>query len=231
MPDAPEMGQAEQAGLFHDKLFRRRWFLRRMRRSRAVIGSDFPRLMQRPRSPILLPITAIFGNEPYAVVGGVATASYQPERHTQDIDILIHADSMRTVTTRLRELKGQRTGTLAFPASTLCLTGETWLVGNAPPLDLLWSNAQWSREATTRALPDANGILIVPLPYLILMKIDAGRGIDQGDLTRMLGLANDTALQAVRATIARYMPDAREDIESYIEIGRIEIGIRNTPTP
>jgi hypothetical protein len=231
MPDAPRAGHAEQASLFQNKLFRRHWFLSRMRKSRPVIGSDFPRLMRLPRSPILLPITAIFGNEPYAVVGGVATASYQPERHTHDIDILIHTDSMRAVTTRLRELKGEKTGTLTFPASTLCLAGETWVVGNAPPLDVLWSNAQWSREATTQALPDANGIRIVPLPYLILMKIDASRGIDQGDLSRMLGLANDTALQGVRATIARYMPDAREDIESYIEIGRIEIGMRNSRIP
>lgn len=228
MPDLPQAGQPAFASPFHDKTYRRRWFLRRMRRMRPGIGTDIASLMSRSRSPVLLPIAKIFGDEPYAVVGGIATASYQPERHTQDIDILIHADSIRAVRERLRALGAKKSGDLAFPTSQLALSGETWNFLDLPPLDLIWSDAQWASEAVMQARPDANGIRIVPLAHLVLMKIDASRGVDQGDLSRMLGLADDAALDSVRKTIARRMPDACEDVESYIEIGRIEVGMRPT---
>jgi hypothetical protein len=225
MPDLPQAGRPASASPFHDKAYRRRWFLSRMRRMRPGKGGAIASLMTRSRSPVLLPIAKIFGDELYAVVGGVATASYQPERHTQDIDILIHADSISAVRRRLRELGAKKSGDLAFPASQLALSGETWILLDLPPLDLMWSEAQWASEAVMQARPDANGIRVVPLAHLVLMKLDASRGIDQGDLSRMLGLADEAALDVVRKTVARRMPDACEDVESYIEIGRIEVGM------
>jgi hypothetical protein len=183
-------------------------------------------LMTLPRRPVLLPFPQIFGDEPYAIIGGVATASYQPERQTQDIDILIRAESVSAVREHLRDLEGKKIGDLAFPASQLALSGETWSLAGSPPLDLLWSDAEWAEEAVAEAQLDANGARVVSLAHLILMKLDASRGIDQGDLSRMLGLAAAAALDAVRKTISRHMPDACEDVESYIEIGRIEVGAR-----
>jgi hypothetical protein len=224
MPDLPRTGQPAFDSPFHDKAYRRRWFLSRMRRMRPNTGSGMPFLMTLPRRPVLLPFSKIFGDEPYAVVGGVATASYQPERQTQDIDILIHADSVSAVREHLRALEATKIGDLTFPASQLTLSGETWSLPESPPLDLLWSDAEWAEEAVAQARPDANGVRVVPLAHLVLMKIDASRGIDQGDLSRMLGLADDAALDAVREAIARHMPDACEDVASYIEIGRIEVG-------
>jgi hypothetical protein len=127
---------------------------------------------------------------------------------------------------RLRDLGAKKSGDLAFPASQLALSGETWTFPDLPPLDLLWTDAQWASEAVMQARPDANGIRVVPLAHLVLMKIDASRGVDQGDLSRMLGLADEAALDAVRKTVARRMPDACEALEAYIEIGRIEVGMR-----
>jgi hypothetical protein len=226
VPDLPQTGQSASASPFYDKAYRRRWFLSRMRRMRPSAGNGMAFLMTFPRRPVLLPFSQIFGDEPYAIVGGVATASYQPERQTQDIDILIHADSINPVREYLRNLKSEKIGDLAFPASQLALSGETWSLPDSPPLDLLWSNAEWAEEAVAQARPDSNGVRVVSLAHLVLMKIDASRGIDQGDLSRMLGLADDAALDAVRKTIARHMPDTCEDVESYIEIGRIEVGAR-----
>lgn len=176
----------------------------------------------------MFPFAKVFNDKPYAVVGGVATAAYQPERHTQDIDVLIDADSLPTIRKRLRELGAQRSGELAFPASQLGLHGETWSLAEHAPLDLMWSEAPWATEATQQAHLDASSSRIVPLPYLVLMKMDASRGVDQGDLSRMLGLADDANLDAVRSVIAQHMPDAVEDLESYIEIGRIEVGSTET---
>jgi hypothetical protein len=119
--------------------------------------------------------------------------------------------------TFLRNLKADKIGDLAFPASQLALSGETWSRAGSPPLDLLWSDDEWAEEAVAEARPDANGARVVSLAHLILMKLDASRGIDQGDLSRMLGLAAEAALDTVRNTIARHMPDAHEDVESYIE--------------
>jgi hypothetical protein len=52
---------------------------------------------------------------------------------------------------------------------------------------------------------------IIGLPYLVLMKLQASRGIDIGDLTRMLGGADETALRLVRRAVQDFLPDAVED--------------------
>ncbi|MGH7727548.1 MAG: hypothetical protein ACREM2_01985 [Vulcanimicrobiaceae bacterium] len=63
-------------------------------------------------------------------------------------------------------------------------------------------------------------------PFLVLMKMDSARGIDQGDLTRMLALADDSALERTRAVLARYShdPAAIDDLEQYLLLGRLELG-------
>jgi hypothetical protein len=50
----------------------------------------------------------------YAIVGGVATRMYQPERFTKDIDVLVVPSDLPVVRDRLREANGKRTGALAF---------------------------------------------------------------------------------------------------------------------
>ncbi len=64
----------------------------------------------------------------------------------------------------------------------------------------------------------------MPLAHLVLMKLDASRGVDQGDLSRMLGLAQDASLTDVRAVVATSLPDAVGDVEQYNELGRFEVG-------
>lgn len=55
------------------------------------------------------------------------------------------------------------------------------------------------------------------------MKIDASRSVDLGDLTRMLGLASDEDLEAVRHAVGRYAPDDRDDLETMIYLGKKEM--------
>jgi hypothetical protein len=47
---------------------------------------------------------------------------------------------------------------------------------------------------------------------------------DIADITRMPGGAEDDALRDVRTIIATYAPDARDDLESMIELGKLELG-------
>ena len=56
------------------------------------------------------------------------------------------------------------------------------------------------------------------------MMISASHTVDLGDLSRMLGLASDAQLVAVRRAVARYLPEDREDLETLIFLGRQEMG-------
>jgi len=55
------------------------------------------------------------------------------------------------------------------------------------------------------------------------MKLQSGRTLDIGDLTRMLGLANEADLNAVREVVRQYDPNALDDVESMIVLGRLEM--------
>ena len=77
-------------------------------------------------------------------------------------------------------------------------------------------------EALARPVSGPHGIPVIALPYLVLMKLYAGRSQDIADITRMLGGADEDALGEVRAAVARFMPDAGEDVESMIALGRLE---------
>ncbi|MCC6791467.1 MAG: hypothetical protein IT336_07285 [Thermomicrobiales bacterium] len=54
--------------------------------------------------------------------------------------------------------------------------------------------------------------------------MNASRGIDIGDLTRMLGLASEDDLNEVRRVIERYQPADIDDLEGLITLGAIEFG-------
>ena len=70
---------------------------------------------------------------------------------------------------------------------------------------------------------DTQGLPVLPMPYLVLMKFQAGRVQDLADVTRMLGQASDDALASVRSLFAQWLPDGRDDLESLIELGRLEM--------
>ncbi len=165
----------------------------------------------------------LFASIPYAAIGGVATRAYMPQRTTDDLDVLVPASVLQEVRLLLRAAGGTLAVHLAFPDSTLGLRGEAWEIQGSPPLDLIWSDQPWVTAALQGAVTDETGLRIVPLWALVALKMDAARGIDQGDLSRMLGLASDPQLALVRDAIRALLPDAIEDLESYVELGRLEM--------
>jgi hypothetical protein len=63
---------------------------------------------------------------------------------------------------------------------------------------------------------------VLDLPFLIIMKLRANRGIDIGDMTRMLGLASEDDRDRVRETVAMYQPEDSDDLEALILLGKME---------
>ncbi len=160
-------------------------------------------------------LSDILRETPFVVVGGVATRLYMPERTTLDVDILVLAEDREICEEELRQAGCKKVGDLT-------IGGATWTLPDGTELDVIVSDAPWAREALTHPVLDGHGVPTVSLPYLILMKLYSGRVQDIADITRMLGAADEEQLQQVRRTVAGYMPDALEDIESMIVLGKME---------
>jgi len=153
---------------------------------------------------------------PWAVVGGVATRAYMPERGTKDLDVLVRHDDGDEVWERLEAAGYKFITPLAIPG---------FLVRSPEGIevDVILGDYPWLEEALAHLRQDPAGFPVLDLPYLVIMKIAASRGRDFGDLTTMLGLASDEELERVRAAVARHAPDAADDLESLIYLGKVEM--------
>ena len=151
----------------------------------------------------------------WAIVGGVATRVYMPERMTRDLDILVRARDGEMATTRLIKAGYKTSSRLAIP-------GVLMLSPDGVEVDVLFGEYPWLDEALKTVTRDAAGYPTIGLPYLILLKMDAQRAQDWADVSRMLGWASDIDLDVVRTVFERFSPDDLEDLESLIFIGKKE---------
>ncbi len=155
----------------------------------------------------------------WAIVGGVATRLYMPERMTRDLDILVHERDEAIVITKMQSAGYQISSRLAIP-------GILMLSPAGVEVDVLFGKYPWLDAALKDVKSDEAGYPTIGLPYLILLKMDAQRAQDWADVSRMLGWASDADLDAVRAVFQRFSPTDLEDLESLIFIGKKE---RETP--
>ena len=79
-------------------------------------------------------------------------------------------------------------------------------------------------ESFGTIITNNRGQRVLPLPYLVLMKLDSARGIDQGDLSRMLGRLSDDKVEEIVDIVMRHYgdPQAADDIRQYAALGRWE---------
>jgi hypothetical protein len=84
------------------------------------------------------------------------------------------------------------------------------------------SNQPWVIQAIQNPNLSPDHLPIIPLPYLVVMKLQASRTQDLSDISRMLGGADEIILQQVRIAVRSYCTDAVEDLESLIQIGKLE---------
>jgi len=151
----------------------------------------------------------------WAIAGGVATRAYMPERMTKDLDIIVHLSDGETVIKRL-EQAGYRM------ASHLAVPGYLMISPDGIELDILFGDYTWLKKALADPGQDPAGFPVIKLPYLVMMKMEAQRVRDLGDLGTMLGWASDADLDEVRAVLKQYAPEDLDDLESLIFIGKKE---------
>jgi len=186
------------------------------RRIQPGTGSA-PEFLRRRTAMISWPdLRPVLQGLPWAVVGGVATRAYMPERLTRDLDILVRRGDSDEVRERL-EAAGYR---YVIP---LAVPGFLVRSPEGAEIDVILGDYPWLDEALSRLRRDPAGLPILDLPYLVIMKLAASRLHDVGDLSRMLGLASDKELERVRAAVARYAPDTADDLTSLIYLGKLEM--------
>ncbi|MDI6768882.1 MAG: hypothetical protein QMD04_04325 [Anaerolineales bacterium] len=176
-------------------------------------GHDFMRRRTAMNPwPDLRPILKGFQ---WAIVGGVATRAYMPERTTKDLDIVVHEKDGAEVI-KILEQAGYRV------VSKLAIPGYLMLSPDGTELDVIFGKCRWLKEALAHTKQDPAGYPVIGLPYLILMKMSAQRTRDMGDLGTLLGWASDTDLDEVRAVVQKYTPEDLEDLEALIFLGKKE---------
>jgi len=188
-----------------------------LRRSRPGSGSADAFLRKRTAVATWPDLTEVLSGLPWAVVGAVATRAYMPERTTQDLDILVPAENSQEVRGRLEAAQFQK-------IQELRIGGATWRSPAGSLVDVIESEEGWVSEALQHLERDPQRLPVLSLPYLVLMKVLAGRAQDLADAARMLGLATEELGQATREVFQRYALDALEDLESLITLGKLEMG-------
>ncbi|MBI4331960.1 MAG: hypothetical protein HY673_11825 [Chloroflexi bacterium] len=188
------------------------------RRQRPGSGSPIAFLKERTAVINYPDLSPVLGPIPWAVVGGVATRLYMPERVTQDLSIVIREPDSGEVQGRLAGAGFKRQGPLS-------VGGWSWLTPDGRTLDTVESSEDWLDQALAEARnnKDSQGLPVLPLPYLVLLKYQSGRLQDLADISRMLGQADQPALDRVRKLFSSLSAEDREDLESLITLGQLEM--------
>lgn len=190
-----------------------------LRRARAGTGSSPVFLNRRTAVQQLPNLPAILQGTRWTLIGAMALRAYAPERMTQDVDILIHADA-EPATRSAFVAAGYRIG------GTLSIGGFTAIPADEEgySIDVVASDAPWLDEALDHPSFDPAGFPVLPRQFLVLMKLQAGRAQDVADITRLLRTADRDERALIRTIIARYAPDLVEDYDALVMLTDLEFG-------
>jgi hypothetical protein len=198
-------------------LQKRQFFINLIKkRVKSGTGSSLEFLHKRTWTYPVSNLNSIITQASFVIVGGIATRLYMPERMTLDIDILIKAEDCELVYQDLQNANSKKIGDLS-------ISGSQWQLADNTSLDVLVGEDEWVAEAISKPNYAPDGLPIIALPYLILMKLSASRTQDLADISRMLGLAKEQELIKIRQVVKKYLPSAIEDLESLIMLGKLEI--------
>lgn len=155
---------------------------------------------------------------PWAVVGGVATRCYMPERSTVDLDVMIEKKNASIAEALLKKAGFSY-------KQELSIGGSVWLSIDGEEIDLLESQEEWLADAIKEAKNnlDPQGLPVLPFESFILLKFRSGRVQDIADVSRMLGLAPENMLGKTRKLFYELEPDSKDDLENLIILGRMEL--------
>ena len=164
-------------------------------------------------------LNAVLAPLAWAVVGAVATRQYMPERATRGLDVAVTKADGAAARAKLRAAGYDFRGELR-------IGGSTWRSPAGQDVDVIEGAESWwpTALAAAQANRDGQGLPVLPLPYLVHIKLKAERTQALADITRMLGLADADAREAVRRLVARAAPEDNDDLESLIRLGELEFG-------
>lgn len=186
-----------------------------MRRAQPGTGSSAA-FLQRRTAMLAVPDLS-FLSIPWVLVEGLAIRAYAPERMTQDVDILIAAHDEGAARAAFQAASYRLVGTLS-------IGGFTVDSGDEASIDVILGTADWVAAALRQPGRDIAGYPVIPRPYLILMKLESGRSVDMGDLSRLLGSATSAERREIRTIVGRYRPDLLEDYDALVVLADLEFG-------
>jgi len=183
--------------------------------SSRLFNTERKAMTQWPRLEFLEPL--------FGVIGAVGMRMYAPERATRDLDIVVVAADFDEAERRLTAVGWQ-------PVAKLSVGGSSWRSADGQQdVDVLFRREPWWPDVIAEAQSnrDDQGLPVIPLKGQVWLKLMAGRTVDAGDLSRLLGLASDSQLDEVRAFLKDHA-DARDvqDFESLVQLGKLEFGER-----
>ncbi len=151
----------------------------------------------------------------WVVVGSVATRAYMPELVTNDFDILIRHRDTRRVETKLRAA-GYRKISGGSAHAIRYETGEGRIIHIIP------SREHWLNDALANPAHDTAQYPIIPLSYLVLLKLTTNKMQAWADVSRMVAQAPDAIRAEIRDVIAQYSPEDLHDLEALTLLGEKE---------
>jgi len=82
----------------------------------------------------------------------------------------------------------------------------------------------WLDTALAQPVADPVGYPVLSRPYLILLKLQAGRTQDLADVQRLLARVPQPERDAMRQIVLRYAPDLAEDYDALCTLADLEFG-------
>lgn len=158
---------------------------------------------------------------PHAVIGAVAANQHMPPRQTGDLDLAVRLTDLGPAEQAMATAGWVKSGLLTLAGG---LKGSAWGDAGQHEVDLLGIPGRLGDEVVDTAQTNRiDGLPYARLPYLVVLKLLASRGRDIGDLTSMLGAANEEQLVEVRGVVRRLgPPEDTEDLEQLIVSGNLE---------
>ncbi len=149
----------------------------------------------------------------WAVWGGVAIRHYiVPEREPLDFDAAVTVADGPAMRAQMAAGGYHYLGESEW--------GEAmWRSAEGVAVDVFEGAEEWWPPALAAAQGNRNaqGLPILPLPYLILLLLDDGRERKLNDAAKMLAAADEPTLAAVRSLVAHYRPQHTEGLARLLE--------------
>ena len=190
-----------------------------LRRAARGTGSSSSFFERRTAMQPIPDLHHILDSVPWVLVGGLALRAYIPERMTLDIDILVHERNAEVA--RVAMLKAGYHVTAQLSIGGFSVQGGD---PAAPPIDILTRADAWLDTALAQPVADPAGYPVLGRPYLILLKLQAGRTQDLADVQRLLAHVPQPQREAIRQIVLCYASDLVEDYDSLCTLADLEFG-------